>query len=114
MRISDWISDVCSSDLLVTYYWVLTGATLAGAILAILRLDPTDLRRPVLVSLAVIAVGAFLDTHSGLRTGPVNLYFSQAALPFARSAERRVRKECVSTGRSRGSMYHYKKKHYHT
>ncbi|WP_257543702.1 MFS transporter [Sphingopyxis sp. DBS4] len=71
------------NDQLVSYYWVLTGATLAGAILAILRLDPTDLRRPVLVSLAVIAVGAFLDTHSGLRTGPVNLYFSQAAIAFA-------------------------------
>ena len=71
------------NDQLVSYYWVLTGATLAGAILAILRLDPTDLRRPVLVSLAVIAVGAYLDTHSGLRTGPVNLYFSQAAIAFA-------------------------------
>ena len=71
------------NDQLVSYYWVLTGATLAGAILAILRLDPADLRRPVLVSLAVIAVGAFLDTHSGLRTGPVNLYFSQAAIAFA-------------------------------
>ena len=71
------------NDQLVSYYWVLTGATLAGAILAILRLDPTDLRRPVLVSLAVIAVGSFLDTHSGLRTGPVNLYFSQAAIAFA-------------------------------
>ncbi|MCW0198677.1 MFS transporter [Sphingopyxis sp.] len=71
------------NEQLVSYYWVLTGATLAGAILAILRLDPTDLRRPVLVSLAVIAVGAFLDTHSGLRTGPVNLYFSQAAIAFA-------------------------------
>lgn len=71
------------NDQLVSYYWVLTGATLAGAILAILRLDPTDLRRPVLVSLAVITVGAFLDTHSGLRTGPANLYFSQAAIAFA-------------------------------
>ena len=71
------------NDQLVSYYWVLTGATLAGAILAILRLDPTDLRRPVLVSLAVIAIGAFLDTHSGLRTGPTNLYFSQAAIAFA-------------------------------
>ncbi|WP_374524820.1 MFS transporter [Sphingopyxis sp.] len=71
------------NDQLVSYYWVLTGATFAGAILAILRLDPMDLRRPVLVSLAVITIGAFLDTHSGLRTGPVNLYFSQAAIAFA-------------------------------
>src|SRR3546814_15157156 len=65
MRISDWSSDVCSSDL------------------AIVRLDPTDLRRPTLVSLGIIAVGAFLDTHSGLRTGPMNLYVSQAMIAFA-------------------------------
>lgn len=71
------------NDQLVSYYWVLTGATFAGGMLAILRLDPTDLRRPVLVSLAVIAIGSFLDTHSGLRTGPANLYFSQAAIAFA-------------------------------
>lgn len=71
------------NDQLVSYYWVLTSATLAGAIIAVLRLNPLDLRRPVLVSLAIIAIGAFLDTHSGLRTGPVNLYFSQAAIAFA-------------------------------
>ncbi|HZG32855.1 MAG TPA: MFS transporter, partial [Sphingopyxis sp.] len=71
------------NDQLVSYYAVLTLATLAGALLSIARLDPTDLRRPILVSLAVIAVGAFLDTHSGLRTGPMNLYFSQAAIAFA-------------------------------
>ena len=71
------------NDQLVPYYAVLTLATLAGALLSIVRLDPTDLRRPILVALAVIAVGAFLDTHSGLRTGPVNLYLSQAAIAFA-------------------------------
>ncbi|SNS64904.1 MFS transporter [Sphingopyxis indica] len=71
------------SDQLVRYYAVLSAATLAGALLAILTLNPADLRRQTLVSLAVIAFGAFLDTHSGLRTGPVNLYFSQAAIAFA-------------------------------
>src|SRR3546814_76977 len=44
------------NDQLVTYYAVLTAATLAGALLAIVRLDPTDLRRPTLVSLGIIAV----------------------------------------------------------
>ncbi len=71
------------NDQLVTYYAVLSFATLMGAVLSIARLDPTDLRRPILVALAVITVGAFLDTHSGLRTGPVNLYFSQGAIAFA-------------------------------
>src|SRR3546814_14380153 len=116
MRISDWSSDVCSSDL--TYYAVLTAATLAGALLAIVRLDPTDLRRPTLVSLGIIAVGAFLDTHSGLRTGPMNLYVSQAMIAFAsvyfmgpmmmegliralRSEERREGKRCVRQCKSR-------------
>jgi hypothetical protein len=71
------------NDQLVAYYAVLSFATLMGAVLSIARLDPTDLRRPILVALAVITVGAFLDTHSGLRTGPVNLYFSQGAIAFA-------------------------------
>ncbi|MDE2569199.1 MAG: MFS transporter [Sphingomonadales bacterium] len=67
---------------LVSYHWVLTGASLAGALLGVTRLDPTDLRRPILISLAVLAVGALLDTHSGLRTGPANLYVSQAMISF--------------------------------
>lgn len=70
------------NDQLVTYYAVLTVATLFGALLAVARIDPTDLRRPILVSLIAIAIGAFLDTHSGLFTRPQNLYFSQAAIAF--------------------------------
>lgn len=71
------------NDQLVTYYTVLTLATLFGAILAVARLDPNDLRRPTLISLAIIAVAAFADTHSGLLTRPANLYLTQAALAFA-------------------------------
>ena len=71
------------NDQLVSYYSVLAAATLAGALLSIVTLNPMDLRRQTLISLAVIAIGAFLDTHSGLRTGPMNLYFSQAAIAFA-------------------------------
>ena len=68
---------------LVSYYWVLVGATLAGALLSVVRLDPTDLRRPTWISLGLISIGALLDTHSGLRTGPMNLYASQALIGFA-------------------------------
>ncbi len=71
------------NDQLVTYYAILAAATLAGAVLAVARLNPLDLRRPVLVSLAVITVAALADTHSGLLTRPGNLYLSQAALAFA-------------------------------
>ncbi|HWW57834.1 MAG TPA: MFS transporter [Sphingopyxis sp.] len=71
------------NDQLVAYYAVLALATLFGALLAVARLDPNDLRRPTLVSLAVIAVAALADTHSGLLTRPADLYLSQAALAFA-------------------------------
>jgi hypothetical protein len=71
------------NDQLVTYYLILAGATLLGVVLAVVLLDPTDLRRPILIALALIALGAFLDTHSGLRTGPMNLYWSQGLIAFA-------------------------------
>lgn len=71
------------SDQLISYYALLSLATLFGALLAVARLNPNDLRRPTLISLAIIAVAALVDTHSGLLTRPANLYLSQAALAFA-------------------------------
>lgn len=71
------------NDQLVTYYAILAAATLFGALLAVVTANPLDLRRPTLISLAVIAVAALADTHSGLLTRPANLYWSQAALAFA-------------------------------
>src|SRR3546814_7568880 len=83
MRISDWSSDVCSSDL---YFWreiyfVYYGAKLIGAIL--------------------INISS-LSCHP---REPVKLQQNQKSLRM-RSEERRVGKECVSTCRSRWSPYH--------
>src|SRR3546814_14521114 len=105
MRISDWSSDVCSSDLL--------------------SLDESTLRDPdhfLAESLLVIwhRLGSWLI---GQRIGLEQATFSYAKpahgaeydllfpcpLVFQaqrRSEERRVGKECVSTGRSRWSPYH--------
>src|SRR3546814_20026459 len=87
MRISDWSSDVCSSDLRNLHLEVMRVARrrldaeaggLEGGDSAALRRDgPRDRPRD--------------------RQGP-------------RSAERRVGKECVSTCRSRWSQNHYKTK----
>lgn len=71
------------NDQLVTYYAIIAAATLFGALLAVATANPLDLRRPTLISLAVITVAALADTHSGLLTRPANLYWSQAALAFA-------------------------------
>src|SRR3546814_14229978 len=82
MRISDWSSDVCSSDLV----------------------PPCASRPPPSRTLAPLALASAtrrstLSSASWLISGPW----------LTRSEERRVGKECVSTCRSRWSPYHYKK-----
>src|SRR3546814_2972089 len=72
MRISDWSSDVCSSDLA------------EGALLA-------------------PHVHAMMDVSDGLLIDAARM---AEASGLARSEERRVGKECVSTCRSRWSPYH--------
>src|SRR3546814_20893502 len=86
MRISDWSSDVCSSEL------VSPGCE---------RLDAAP--QPVIprrVAAAYNAMAAAFDT----------LRLSIADEIGSRSEERRVGKECVSTCRSRRSPYHKKNK----
>src|SRR3546814_20880298 len=78
MRISDWSSDVCSSDLLV-----LTSDTLVEGV-HFLPDDPPG--------------------SIGWKLAAVNLS-DLAAKGARRSEERRVGKECVSTCRSRWSPY---------
>src|SRR3546814_2366056 len=84
MRISDWSSDVCSSDLREC---VVAGGQLAIGGAAIVVDVGTELG--VLVGQVVGQVGLGTDQHRA-----------------ARSEERRVGKECVSTCRSRWSQYH--------
>lgn len=71
------------NDQLTSYYFILAGATLAGCILSIVRLDPKDLKRPVLFAILVIAIAAFADTGTGVMTRPDNLYLTQALIAFA-------------------------------
>src|SRR3546814_7021682 len=86
MRISDWSSDVCSSDLR-EYGGDVTIETIEVD-------EPAD--NEVLVRTAACGV-----CHS-------DLHFKQGAMPHfpVRSEERRVGEECVSTCRSRWSPYH--------
>src|SRR3546814_11507128 len=102
MRISDWSSDVCSSDLMnfsttlqmlpravPTVQWRLVMAlfipSLFGIPLGLILLHSVDavaLRRLIAVVVTIVSV------------------------ILLRSEERRVGKECVSTCRSRWSPYH--------
>src|SRR3546814_20730595 len=87
MRISDWSSDVCSSDL---------RPARRQTIRELLRASVAKTR----------ALHPLQSGCSGCRATP--LLIPSPARP--RSEERRVGKECVSTCRSRWSPYHLKKK----
>ena len=65
------------NEQLTSYFWVLTGATFGGMALSVVRLDPKDLTRPV-----VIGIAAFADTRTGVLTRPQDLYLTQAAIAF--------------------------------
>src|SRR3546814_17529507 len=89
MRISDWSSDVCSSDLLAVAWFAWSR----------LAVDDARVRR-LLGWIEAIGRWSMLDV------------FVAAMLVVViklRSEERRVGKECVDTCRSRWSPYHYKK-----
>src|SRR3546814_8735100 len=92
MRISDWSSDVCSSDLLV----------LAGreVHLAVGR------HRPLPRSYRGADVYAWLDRMGVLKRTVDTLPPGSDPATAPRSEERRGGKECVSTCRSRWSPYH--------
>src|SRR3546814_2431954 len=89
MRISDWSSDVCSSDL------PLQSMTLAdGRQLTRQEFGLPD-GRPVLY----FHGGGSFSLEAGI-------FHREAVQRNIRSEERRVGKECVSTCRSRWSPYH--------
>src|SRR3546814_13203199 len=89
MRISDWSSDVCSSDLNCA-----------------IILGPSYLH-------VTVAHGTAYDIAGKGTADPAMMLSAMrtaASLAAGRSEERRVGKECVSTCRSRWSPYHKKKK----
>src|SRR3546814_13315558 len=110
MRISDWSSDVCSSDLAACVREGRAGFRLLGH-----RRTPgpgcagQGLRRgPQQVEVATWQSQRAAKPRR--RRGAVSDRLERLAA-HARSEERRVGKECVSTCRSRWSRMHEKKKH---
>src|SRR3546814_1384573 len=87
VRISDWSSDVCSSDLGAMVYW---------------HVDHLQATLDRLLSLGATLYQPIVD-RSG---GKGDFVTASVVDPFGRSEERRVGKECVSTCRSRWSPYH--------
>src|SRR3546814_12469171 len=119
MRISDWSSDVCSSDLTVnpaaptvaakavtTPYNTAASIDLSGSItgdgITAVTIGTAPAHGTVSVSGKTVTY-----TPSSTYYGPDSFtYTATNAGGTSRSEERRVGKECVSTCRSRWSTYH--------
>src|SRR3546814_14617101 len=97
MRISDWSSDVCSSDLLSILRFA-QGLALGGSwdgLPSLLALNAPQNRRGWYAMIPQLGA-------------PLGFMLAAALFAFlyaSRSEERRVGKECVSTCRSRWSPY---------
>src|SRR3546814_11504895 len=99
MRISDWSSDVCSSDLVVGLSIDLNNllcGNLGGSVWATSFVWMLNILR------TIIHISKLFTTPSTVKTTRRSKFFNR----FKRSEERRVGKECVSTCRSRWSPYH--------
>jgi len=72
-----------NNDQLVPFAIVLVIATIAGIAISALTINPLNLGRPLFWSVALIAVGAFMDSHATNLTRPENMYLSQAMIAFA-------------------------------
>jgi hypothetical protein len=70
-------------DQLRGLFVVILLATLAGTAAVALFVNPMKLQRPIAVALALIAVGALLDSQATVLTRVEQLWFSQALLAFA-------------------------------
>src|SRR3546814_11858337 len=102
MRISDWSSDVCSSDLRARLVLV---DICCGAPQLLLLDEPTnhldlEAREALLRALNDFNGAVILVTHDH------HMLSLAVDRLWRRSEERRVGKECVSTFRSRWSPYH--------
>src|SRR3546814_15903657 len=119
MRISDWSSDVCSSDLDAGKALVMIGVLLAGAQILVSMVNLTGLGvslSTMIVALAdnsvwliaLITAVVCMILGMGIPTTAAYVLVAAVLAPalVKRSEERRVGKEGVRTCRSRGAPYH--------
>src|SRR3546814_14546994 len=103
MRISDWSSDVCSSDLPA-------GAYGGPQCVVFVECEFTHRPRGGIPAPSLVAVHANPGDQSQFSVAAFKCIFNKYAGHTqprqVRSEERRVGKECVSTCRSRWSPYH--------
>src|SRR3546814_15240522 len=111
MRISDWSSDVCSSDLLALPVPIAAGSVRRSVSdLPRQKLCQYPMEHQLQLTALSSAVGPTVEptgpTHCRIRRAYLHPHRPLQSYATRRSEERRVGKECVSTCRSRWSPYH--------
>src|SRR3546814_14129953 len=101
MRISDWSSDVCSSDLMDA-----AEAERAGLVA---RVFPAESLLEETLKAARVIAEKSLPATMMIKESVNRAFETTLAEGIRRSEERGVGKECVSTCRSRWSPFHQKK-----
>jgi MFS family permease len=72
-----------NNDQLFHLFVVISIVTALGIAASALTVNPANLGRPIFISVALIAIGAFIDAHATNLTRPANMYISQSLLAFA-------------------------------
>src|SRR3546814_14090799 len=102
MRISDWSSDVCSSDLLMRALGMVQGAAKDFQGYANAEFEKREDQNAAQGALDGLQVKA--DPEKETESFAYRKALSPGRVPKESSEERRVGKECVSTCRSRWSL----------
>ena len=71
------------NDQMVGFYAVVLAASLLALLISMWLLKATELRRPVIIAVALIALGAWLDTGASLNSAPEMFYASQFLIAFS-------------------------------
>ncbi len=71
------------NDQLIVFYAVILVASILALVISIFTTKATDLRRPVIFAVTLIAIGAWIDTGVSLNSAPYMFYFSQFMIAFA-------------------------------
>src|SRR3546814_17825574 len=107
MRISDWSSDVCSSDL-IAFTTTVSGQTVARLPAILVVRDSSNNTKVTVDNTGAMNIwGGTLSLGTSSQAGAFSISDgSSNTVTLQSSEERRVGKECVSKVRSRWSQYH--------
>src|SRR5450830_720689 len=71
-----------NNDQMLTLWWIVMAGAVAGLVVSAIYIAPTRIPGQLLFSLAVMALGAYLDSDATNLTRPQDLYVSQFLLGF--------------------------------